>query len=98
MGKAIANGYWFSLLAILAALPIFFLLRPPPRDVWIVSLVTLSLLLVRSLFLVSIAQVETRYIAECAPAIEVAVVLGLAHFRRSIRNMARARTASASIH
>ena len=48
------------------------------------------LLLVRSLFLVSIAQVETRYVAECVPAIEVAVVLGLAHFRkRATRNSAR---------
>jgi hypothetical protein len=99
LGKAIANGYWFSLLAIFAALPIFFLLRPPPRDVWIVFSMALFLFLVRSLFLVSIAQVETRYLVESVPAIEVAVVLGLAHFRKvSIRNMARAGTASATIH
>jgi hypothetical protein len=80
LGKAVANGYLIALLAAFAGLFVALFRAPPPRYVWTVFMLVSALVLVRSLFLVSVAQVESRYIIECIPAIEVAVVLGLASF------------------
>jgi hypothetical protein len=82
LGKAIANGYLIALLAAFAGLFAALFRAPPPPYVWTVFMLALALVLVRSLFLVSMAQVESRYIIECVPAIEMAVVLGLASFRK----------------
>ena len=84
LGKAIANGYLIALLAAFAGLFAALFRAPPPPHVWMVFMLALTLVLVRSLFLVSVAQVESRYIIECVPAIEVAVILGLASFRKRL--------------
>jgi|GEM_PF-508678 len=84
IGKAVANGYLILLLAAFLGLLFSFFRTPPPPYVWTVFVMALTLVLVRSLFLVSMAQVETRYIVECIPAIEAAVVLGLAHRRKKL--------------
>jgi len=81
-GKAIANGYSTLLGAAFLGLLFYFFRTPPPPYVWTVFIVALTLVLVRSLFLVSVAQVETRYIVECIPAMEAAVILGLANRRK----------------
>ena len=81
-GKAVANGYLLILLAAFLVLPFLFFRTPPPSYAWTAFLLALTLVFVRSLFLVSLAQVETRYIVECVPAIEAAVILGLAARRR----------------
>jgi hypothetical protein len=82
IGKAIANGYAIALGAVFLGLLFYFFRTPPPPYVWTVFVVALTLVLVRSLFLVSVAQVETRYIVECIPAMEVAVILGLVSRRK----------------
>lgn len=82
IGKAVANGYAILLGTAFFGLLFYFFRTPPPPYVWTVFMVALTLVLVRSLFLVSVAQVETRYIAECIPAMEVAVILGLANRRK----------------
>ena len=81
--KAVANGYLVLLTAAFLGLLFYFFRTPPPPYVWTVFIVALTLVLVRSLFLVSVAQVETRYIVECIPAMEVAVILGLANRRKN---------------
>jgi hypothetical protein len=86
IGKAVANGYLMVLIAAFLLLPFYFFRTPPPTYAWTAFLLALTLVLVRSLFLVSVAQVETRYIAECVPAIEAAVILGLASRRRNRSN------------
>jgi hypothetical protein len=75
LGKLLVNAYFLTLLVafmgLLSCLP-----GKVPRYVLVVSAMAFMCAISRSIFLAWVAQVETRYIVECVPAIEISVVLG----------------------
>jgi hypothetical protein len=82
IGKALANGYLVVLLAAFLGMLLLFLTKPPSPAVAFVFKLALMLAVARSVFLISVGQVETRYIVECVPLFEVAVILALAERRK----------------
>jgi len=78
VGKILVNAYVFGLITAFLLLVI---LRPPSlsaRHVRTIFAIAVVLAVARSLLLAALAQVETRYIIDCIPAMEISVVIGSA--------------------
>jgi Dolichyl-phosphate-mannose-protein mannosyltransferase len=72
-GKMIANGYLVLLIAAFLALPFFW--SRLDRNARLVTAIAAVYVAARSVFFAEMAYLESRYVVECIPAMEVAVIL-----------------------